>query len=65
MRIDDTKNYKKDNPVSMTRRIQNTAQRLFWNLLACQFKGHGHIQLAARQKLIEELHQPCPRNTGF
>ena len=23
------------------------------------------IQLAARQKLIEELHQPCPRNTGF
>jgi hypothetical protein len=23
------------------------------------------IQLASRQKLIEELHQPCPRNTGF
>jgi hypothetical protein len=22
------------------------------------------IQLASRQKLIEELHQPCPRNTG-
>jgi hypothetical protein len=24
MRIDDTKNYKRDNPVSMTRRIQNS-----------------------------------------
>ena len=24
MRVDDTKNYKRDNPVSMTRRIQNT-----------------------------------------
>ena len=23
MRVDDTKNYKRDNPVSMTRRIQN------------------------------------------
>jgi hypothetical protein len=23
------------------------------------------IQLAAREKLIEELHQPCRRNTGF
>ena len=24
MRVDDTKNYKRDNPVSMTRKIQNT-----------------------------------------
>ena len=27
MRVDDTKNYKRDNPVSMTRRIQNTDNR--------------------------------------
>jgi hypothetical protein len=27
MRVDDTKNYKRDNPVSMTRRIQNTESR--------------------------------------
>jgi hypothetical protein len=26
MRVDDTKNYKRDNPVSMTRRIQNTEE---------------------------------------
>ena len=27
MRVDDTKNYKRDNPVSMTRRIQNTGMK--------------------------------------
>ena len=29
MRVDDTKNYKRDNPVSMTRRIQNTGRLAF------------------------------------
>ena len=35
MRVDDTKNYKRDNPVSMTRRIQNTVFRI--NLICLNF----------------------------
>ena len=33
MRVDDTKNYKRDNPVSMTRRIQNTECQKRFNKL--------------------------------
>jgi hypothetical protein len=32
MRVDDTNNYKRDNPVSMTRRIQNTECRIKKNV---------------------------------
>ena len=57
MRVDDTKNYKRDNPVSMTRRIQNTENNVE-GIDIMQISGHNNVAFINNYStLSEERHK--------